>query len=65
MLACLTQMDGVVRLDGFVHAHIEKYGFPYVVENYDPIREAYYAQKENCQTKWKDGHDVSSPASKR
>lgn len=64
MLACSTQLDGAVQLNGFVHVHIEKYGFPYVVENYNPIREEYYARKENSQTKWKDGQNVPSPASK-
>jgi hypothetical protein len=61
MVAVSSLSVGAVRLDGFVHVHIQKYGFAFVVENYNPIREQYYAQKEdNLKTKRKDGQNVPS-----
>jgi hypothetical protein len=51
------------RLDLFVHVHIEKNGIAFVVDNYQPIREQYYAQRYPQQNlQWKEDSDVQNPA---
>ena len=50
-----------MRLNGFVHLYIQRDGIAYVIENYCPIREQYYAQKYNNQnTNWEGNPDVQS-----
>lgn len=35
-----------IRLDEFILMYIQKNGMPFVVDNYCPLREAYYSEKE-------------------
>lgn len=48
------------QLNVFVHVHIQKNGIAYVVENYNPIREQYYAQKQDSPKKsqWEEHSNV-------
>jgi len=50
------------RLDMFVHVQIERNGIAYVIDNYQPIREQYYAQRYPQQNlQWKEDSDVQCP----
>lgn len=55
-----SSFEPVQQLNGFVQVHIQRNGIAYVVENYQPIREQYYAQRypyiNNQQ--WEDKSDV-------
>jgi hypothetical protein len=48
------------RLDLFVSVHIQTNGIAFVVDNYQPIREQYYAQRypQSTNTQWEDQTDV-------
>jgi len=35
----------IIRLNDFIFVHIQRNGFPYVVDNYCPLREKYYNEK--------------------
>lgn len=47
------------QLNLFVHVHIQRQGIAFVVENYQPIREQYYAQRyPQLNTQWEEKPDV-------
>lgn len=48
------------QLNLFVHVHIQTYGIAFVVDNYQPIREQYYAQRypQTRNTQWEEKPDV-------
>jgi hypothetical protein len=48
------------QLNVFIHVYIQRNGIAYVVDNYNPIREQYYAQKQESQQKsqWEDRSNV-------
>ena len=50
-----------IRLNDFVHLHIQREGIAMVVDNYQPIRQEYYDAKynnESQQNQRKDNQDV-------
>ena len=51
-----------MQLNGFIHVHIQRNGIGFVVENYIPIREQYYAQKYPQQNSdWEVNPNVQYP----
>lgn len=47
------------RLDLFVSVHIQTNGIAFVVDNYQPIREQYYAQRyPQLNQQWEEPTDV-------
>jgi hypothetical protein len=51
MVATITTFEVVqqIRLNDFVHVFIQRNGISYVVENYQPIRNEYYENKNNTR----------------
>jgi len=51
MVATITTFEVVqqIRLNDFVHVFIQRNGISYVVENYQPIRNEYYENKNNAR----------------
>lgn len=50
----------LIQLDGFIRMHIQRQGIAFVVDNYCPIREQYYAQKypQQQNTVWRESDHV-------
>jgi hypothetical protein len=51
MITYSSTNESVHQLNGFVHVYIQRQGLAFVIDNYSPIREQYYAQKYPQQQK--------------
>ena len=45
MISSSISIQPTARLNDFIFVYIQRNGLPYVVDNYCPLREAYYDEK--------------------